>query len=311
MPSTALLLALCYFCVPISGQVVSKGKPNPSQPRVPSFKDGTPLFEKAKAKQCNSKLAPKITSFEGDFDVSMNDYSKPGTVTKLKGHIRQYWAKRPRKIGKETTFQTAYRRELSTDLATETQVLSADWDNTCWRQKVLGKKTKKPVYMNNSKDRQDETNLLAEKRRVNELFGLLLLNQLDLVPDSIKLEAENQAISIKVGQRPFNSLASRLSFSDRRGYSFRLWIDQKTLHPVRAQVRWPKRKNWEQFDLAQHFEATLPDGKTKIFVPCNIVYYQNGRPTLEATTQYPNKAFRFNGLDEKRLLQLFPEDEDF
>lgn len=312
--SIALIVLLAIIPGFLGAQIVREGKPastksNPT--KIAAFADGKALFDKAKAKQCNT-AAPKITSFKGAFDVTILDYSKPKQVSKLNGRIRQFWAKRSVPLGKKTTIQTAYRRELITDMSTEHQILSADWGaQDCYRQKVINGKEKPKVSMNRKRDEKDKANLLAEKGQISELFSLIVFNQLDVVPNSIKLEAKNQPLTIKVGRNSFPHLTSRLSLVDRNGYAFRLWIDEKTFHPVRAKVRRPGRRTWEQFDLAQHYETTLPDGKTKLVVPCNIVYYQNGKPIIEASTQDPEKAFRFNSLDKKRLEELFPEPDAF
>ncbi|MEZ6195720.1 MAG: hypothetical protein R3F20_08320 [Planctomycetota bacterium] len=298
----SLVVAIALLVLPAS-VLAQEAAP----PVNPTRLEAAGRLAQARKAQLDREKKFEVTTFRGEFRVRLYDYTKPDQPKITDGKLLQYWAVRndPKK-GR----QTRYRRELKSDATSETLVLASDWDGYAWRRNDAGKKEGPRVALVGRDHEADAADLAAEKRRVDELFRLFVLESLPVDATTLRMGIRGDKFENRFGRNVETVVADQILFRDERGNAFELWLATGTHQVVKARIRFHGEERWETFTMAQPQVVPLPDGG-KLTVPANVAYHdEQGRPVLLLSTgEVPAESFRFNDLGAKELGKLFPNDE--
>lgn len=283
-----------------------KGRAEPPERVVdPTAAEAREIFDAARKAQRKGEAVAAVTSFEGSFDVELIQYDETGKADRKQGRARQVWVERPAAGKDATKKRTAYRREIQTDFSKERVVLACEVDDTCWRRSDVGVKVGRVQLLTRLADAEDRDEIREEKRNVGQLLRLFFLERIAVDDDSFRVLERDRPLDVVIGEAMFEHRTDAIAFEDLQGTAFKLWLDRETRHPVKASIRLPGKKDWNEVRMAQHHEVKV-GADTVIVVPFNIAWYDAaGRPVLTAAADDP-EDLRFNAIDETRYRELFP-----
>ena len=250
------------------------------------------LFRAAQIAQQGEGPAPAVTSFRGRMQSTLIDYDEAGKARKTEIDLLQMWARRDDRL--------AYRREVRHDGAKGAQIFVVSFDGKCWEIR-----DGRPRRLRGRDDQEDVRKLRRERDRCERLFELFFLSKIAVKPGTLRLVKSGEVVKFDFGLMDRYAFKThQLALEDTSGRRFRLWVDEKTHHLVKASVASGRTgDDAEVFLLAEHYTVPVTGTDRRVAVPFRIVYSEGGRVRAEISAL--RKNFGLNVLKDDEIEALF------
>lgn len=270
--------------------------------------DGPP---QPKIEVADEETSPRVDDEEARaiFDAARKAQfpaGKPGTVTSLEADLA-FKIFNPTEKAKQAvgdTSQTvsvregrfALRSRTTRDGRTVDQ--SIGYDDKCW----LVEKDRRGARMRKRDYKNDIEELKSRKRRMQRLFKMFFLDDLELREGSLELIGRDVQIEYKIGRRTYPHKTDHVRLVEGADQVVELWIHSESRDVVKARIGQGPRA--DTFCLTNFAEVPMGGSKDKVVrVPHKTCFYEGDEPKLILSGDVGK--IRVNALPEKTRAALF------